>query len=153
MRTSLASAVLLLASACSTPPQAIPFDIRPVAPALTSGTGRATLTAQGDLALDVSVHGPADEISRSDTRGAGQSNFLWHLLEGTCTAWQRNEQGHTVLARWSVDPQRPDASEFHYVIPHGDLDTMSRPHALAAFRNGGGGPLYACGDLPVLSSR
>ncbi len=131
--------------------QPIAFDIRPVPPARTSGTGRATLNSQGDLVLEVSVRGPADEISRP-VADVQTSNLIWHLLEGSCAAWQGNEPGHQVLARWTLPPQRPDAMDFRYVISSADLaaQIMSRPHAVAAFRNGGGGPLYTCGDLPAL---
>jgi hypothetical protein len=47
--------------------------------------------------------------------------------------------------------QQPDAMEFRYDILKGELDEMDRPHALAAFRNGGGGPLYACGDIAAFA--
>jgi len=40
--------------------------------------------------------------------------------------------------------------DFQTVIGKGELGDLSRPHALAAFRNGGSGPLYTCGDLPPL---
>ncbi len=127
--------------------QPIGFEIKPVAPAQTSGTGRAALNGQGDLVLDVSVRGPIDEITKP---GPFPANLIWHLLEGSCAAWQANEAGHAVLARWTIDPQQADALTFRYVIARADLDVMSRPHSVAAFRNGGGGPLYACGDLPPL---
>jgi hypothetical protein len=62
-------------------------------------------------------------------------------------------QGHSVVARWTVVPDKPDAQQFRHVIAKGDLDDMSRPHAIAAFRNAGGGPFYACGDLPPPTHR
>lgn len=128
------------------PGPTISFEIRPIPPWRTTGTGRAALSSRGDLVLQVSVRGPASEISRPGTDPL-QPNFIWHLVEGTCAAWQRNEPGHNVVARWTLEPQQPDAQDFRYVVPQADLDLMTRPHALAAFRNGGGGPLYACGDI------
>ena len=128
------------------PAQRVAFDIEPVPPARTSGSGRASLNAQGDLVLEVSVTGPAEEISRTDAIPA--SNLIWHLLEGSCAAWERNESGHQVIARWIVPPQTLDTIDFRYVVAHADLDSLTHPHAVAAYRNGGGGPLYACGDVP-----
>jgi hypothetical protein len=126
--------------------QTTSFEIRPVAPWRTTGTGRATLSSRGELVLEVSVRGPASEISRPGTDPL-QPNFIWHLVEGTCASWERNDPGHSVIARWTLDPQQPDAQDFRHVVSKGELDPMTRPHALAAFRNGGGGPLYACGDI------
>lgn len=124
----------------------ISFDIKPISPWRTTGTGRATLSSRGDLVLEVSVRGPASEISRPATDPL-QPNFIWHLVEGTCASWERNEPGHSVIARWTLVPQHADAQDFRYVVSKADLDPMTRPHAVAAFRNGGGGPLYACGDV------
>jgi len=131
------------------------FAIRPIPPSETSGTGSAKFNSSGDLALDVSVVGPAAEISRTGP-GGQSSNLIWHLLTGTCAEWSAargaSGPGRDVLARWGFPPQRPDALDFHYVVPRTDLKGYSRttPYAVAAFRNGGGGPLYSCGDLPVL---
>jgi hypothetical protein len=81
------------------------------------------------------------------------------LLTGTCAAWRTSTNPADpvlkVLARWTLNPQQPDAQDFRYVIPRADLEVYrpyspSTPYAVAAFRNGGGGPLYACGDLPPL---
>ena len=143
-RDALTRGLGLVPVDCTEP---IGFDIKPVASAQTSGTGRAGINGNGDLVLDVSVTGPTDEITRP---GPTPANLIWHLLEGTCSAWRASEAGHRVLARWTIDPQQPDAVTFRYTISRADLDVMSRPHAVAAFQNGGGGPLYACGDLPPL---
>jgi hypothetical protein len=125
----------------------VDFAIQAVPPSQTSGTGRASYDAQGDLVLEVSVKGPVTEITKS---GPFPANLIWHLLEGTCAQWTVNEPDHKVIARWTIDPQTPSSLDFRYVVSRGDLDAMSRPHAVAAFQNGGGGPLYACGDLPPL---
>jgi hypothetical protein len=143
-RGALVRGLGLVAADCTQP---IGFEIKPVAPAQTRGTGRAGINGQGDLVLDVAVSGPADEITKP---GPFPANLIWHLLEGSCGAWGANEAGHKVLARWTIDPQRPDAVSFRYTVSRADLDVMSRPHAVAAFQNGGGGPLYSCGDLPPL---
>ena len=81
---------------CGTEHEAVSFDIKPVPPSLTTGTGRARLNGQGDLILEISVRGPSEEISKP---GSQDGNLLWHLLEGDCAAWQRNERGHKVMAR------------------------------------------------------
>jgi len=144
--------IAAIAVACHAQPALRPFDIRPVAPSLTSGSGRAGLDGTGALVLEVSVRGPAAEISRAGTDPL-EPNLIWHVVEGDCAAWREPgvERRYHVLYRWTPVPARADAMEFRTVITAGDLDDLSRPHALAAFRNGGGGPLYACGDLPPLS--
>jgi hypothetical protein len=109
--------------------------------------GSAGVNGDGDLVLDVAVKGPADEITKA---GPSPANLIWHLVEGSCAAWRANEAGHAVLARWTINPQQPDAISFRFTISRADLDVMSRPHAVAAFQNGGGGPLYSCGDPPPL---
>jgi hypothetical protein len=133
------------ARASVSPEQTSAFEIKPVPPWTTAGNGRATLTSDGDLVLDVAVRGA--EISRSSPPSSQRANLIWHLLEGTCAAWTRQEPGHNVIARWTKDPQQVDAQDFRYVIRKSELDSMTRPHALGAFRNGGALPLYACGDI------
>jgi hypothetical protein len=151
--TSLAC-IFLAASAfaCQAQPALRTFDIRAVAPSLTSGSGKVGLDRSGALVLEVSVRGPAAEISRAGTDPL-QPNLIWHVVEGDCAAWREPgvESRHQVLSKWTPIPAHADALEFRTTIAAGDLDDLSRPHALAAFRNGGGGPLYACGDLPSLS--
>jgi len=133
----------------SQPPQALTsFEIKAVPPWHTEGTGRATLTSTGDLVLEISVHGP--EVTRVDP--TPRYNFIWHLLEGTCSAWQRNEPGHKVITRWELPAQKLDSQDFRYQIKKSDLDPMTQPHAVAAVRSGGGGPMYACGDLPAFGA-
>lgn len=106
------------------------------------------MSGSGDLVLAVTLHGPAEEITRTGAEGALQPNLIWHLLEGDCASWERGETTHTVLYRWTVNADRTDTTEFTRVIPKGFANDLVGPHALAAFRNGGGGPLYVCGDLP-----
>jgi hypothetical protein len=153
-RDALAGGLGLVAPDC-TPTG---FEIRPVAPAQTSGTGRASFDSNGDLVLAVSVRGPAAEIGRPPG-DPQRSNLIWHLLTGTCAAWRTStnpaDPALKVLARWTLTPQQPDAQDFRYVIPRADLEVYrpyspSASYAVAAYRNGGGGPLYACGDLPPL---
>lgn len=122
-------------------------DLRPIPPWRTAGTAQVALASNGDLVIGVTFLGPDEEVRRPNT-GAGTANLIWHLIEGSCEAHQRNEPGHNVVARWTVEPQPGDTQQFSRVIPKGDLGDMGRPHVLAAFRNGGGGPLYVCGDIP-----
>ncbi len=140
-----------IAVACQTPPALRAFDIRPVAPSLTSGSGKAGLDISGALVLEVSVRGPAAEISRAGSDPL-QPNLIWHVVEGDCAAWREPgvETRHQVLYRWTPVPAKADAMDFRTVIAASYLGDLSRPHALAAFRNGGGGPQYACGDIPPL---
>nr|HEV8670828.1 hypothetical protein [Candidatus Limnocylindria bacterium] len=143
----------MLVFACDGEPTLVTFDIRPVAPSLLSGSGKAGLQASGAtgaLVLEVSVRGPADEISRAGTDPL-EPNLIWHVVEGDCASWREPGAAsrHQVLYRWSPPPTRADAMDFRAVISRSDLDDLARPHALLAFRNGGG-PLYACGDLPPL---
>lgn len=152
MVTRMLSAVIAVtAIACQPSPAWRGFDIRALPPALTTGSGKAALNGAGDLMLDVSVRGPAEEVSRQGQNPL-EPNFIWHVVEGDCAAWSQPgvESRHKVLYRWTPVPTQPDAMSFQTTIPKSSLDDMSRPHALAAFRNGGGGPLYACGDLPQL---
>lgn len=147
-------AVAGLVVACGAQPALRAFDIRPVAPSLVSGSGKAGLQVSGAgalvLVLEVSVHGPANEISRAGTDPL-QPNLLWHIVDGDCASWREpnNGKGHNVLYKWTPPPTRPDAMDFRIVISGSDLGDLGRPHALAVFRNGGGGPFYACGDLPL----
>lgn len=136
-----------VAGTAAAPAETVSFTIDAVAPWHTSGTGRATLTNAGDLVLEVSVRGP--EVTRSSPQ-PGWLNLIWHLVEGTCAQWEADEKGHNVIDRWTIEPKAPDVQEFRYVVPKAVLDALTRPHAVAAFRNGGGGPLYACGDVPPL---
>lgn len=143
VRYTVLTALDALLDPSSATGRSISFEIKPVPPSQTTGTGRATLTPGGDLVLEVSVHG--SEVMRTDP--SPRPNFIWHLLEGTCAAWQRNEPGNKVIARWELPAQQLDAQEFRYVVTKSELDDMTRPHAVAAFRSGGSGPLYACGDV------
>ncbi len=139
----------MIVAACQSAPRELgSFTIRPIPPSLSVGSGRAAMNGAGDLVLAVTLHGPAAEITRTGADGGLQPNLIWHFLEGDCASWQRGDTTHAVLSRWTVNADRTDASEFTYVIPRALTDDLVRPHALAAFRNGGGGPLYVCGDLP-----
>lgn len=149
MGLRLAVVVAVILGACQSAPRELgSFAIRPVAPSLSAGSGRAAISGSGDLVLAVTLHGPAEEITRTGAEGALQPNLIWHLLEGDCASWERGETTHTVLYRWTVNADRTDTTEFTRVIPKGFANDLVGPHALAAFRNGGGGPLYVCGDLP-----
>ena len=149
---SLARLVLLaalsMAAACRPEPQPLAFttSIDPVPPQTVHGTAHWGLSETGDLVLDVFVRGAADEISRQ--RGSRlEPNLIWHLVQGDCTAWIRSDRGLNVLSRFSPTPASPDSNDFRYTIKKADAGDPTRPRALVAFRNGGGGPLYACADL------
>ncbi len=141
-------AAVALSAACGSEPPALPFTtaIEPVAPQTVRGAARWGLSDGGDLVLDVSVRGAADEVSRQ--RGSRlEPNLIWHLVQGDCAAWIRGDRGLNVLARFSPMPTSSDTNDFRYTIKKADAGDPTRPRALAAFRNGGGGPLYACADL------
>jgi hypothetical protein len=155
-RSLAALAVVLLivvagvALSCTAAPEnraPLAFDIQPAPPWHLSGTGQATINADGDLVLKVSVRGPAAEVTRVAPYGL-PGNILWHLYLGDCAARLRDAPGH-VLFQWYVDPQSSDAYVYMQVIPRGVLDASAAPYAIAAYRNGGGA-LYACGDIPAL---
>jgi len=105
IRLGALAVVAGIAVACQGQPALRAFDIHPVplSLSLTSGTGKAGLNGGGDLVLEVSVRGPADEISRP-ARDSLQPNLIWHLLEGDCAAWrQPGATSHRqVLARWDA---------------------------------------------------
>lgn len=146
-RVSLVAA-LAISSACRSEPAPLPyaFSIEAMPPQSAHGTARWGVSEQGDLVLEVSVRGPVDEISRE--RGSRlEPNLIWLLVQGDCAAWSRQDTGLNVLARFSPGPTSPDTNDFRYVVPKAENGDPTRPRALAAFRNGGGGPLYACGDL------
>lgn len=141
---------LSLSVACQSPPppQLTSFEIRGVPPSLTSGSGRAGLDADGDLVIEVSVRGPAAEISREGRAGSIEPNLIWHLVTGDCATWERpNAPGRNVLYRWSPSPDHADSVTFRSVIKRELLDNADQPDAVAAFRNGRD-PFVACGDLP-----
>jgi len=149
VRLGLAALVVASAIACRSAPRDLgSFTIQAVPPSVTAGTADATINSDGDLVLTVSVRGPAQEISRTGQGGRPEPNLLWHLVDGNCAAWIRGETNHEVRAVWSIDPNRVDLNEFTYVVSKVFVGDLRLPHALAAFRNGGGGPLYTCGDLP-----
>ena len=142
VRASLA--VLWISSACRPEPTPLPFtsSIDAVPPYSTHGTVRWGTSDEGGLVLEVSVRGPVDEISRE--RGSGiEPNLIWHLVQGACAAWIRQDPGLKVLARWTRTPTSRETNDFRYVITRSDAGDPMRPRALAAF----GRPLYACGDL------
>jgi hypothetical protein len=149
MRFGLVVLVVMSAAACRSAPRELgTFTIQAVPPSLTAGTADAAINSDGDLVVTVSVHGPAQEISRAGEGGRLEPNLIWHIVDGTCAAWTRGETGHEVRARWTIAPDRVDLNEFTYVVGKTYLGDLRLPHAIAAFRNGGGGPLYTCGDLP-----
>jgi hypothetical protein len=144
--------ILVISAACQPAPRELgQFTIRPVPPSLSTGTGKAATNGAGDLVISVSVHGPAAEVTRTGRDGQLEPNLIWHLVEGDCASWRASGTAHNVLIRWTSEPRRADADEFEYTISRSFLGELDRPHAIAAFRNGGGGPLYACGDLPPLA--
>jgi hypothetical protein len=149
MRAGPLVLLILSSAACqSTPRELGAFTIRPIPPSLSVGSGKAVINGAGDLVLTVSLRGPAGEITRTARNGQLEPNLIWHLVEGDCAAWSRNDTSHTVLIRWTIQPESADVSEFTYVVPRSFRGDLGQPHALAAFRNGGGGPLYVCGDMP-----
>ena len=125
MRLGLAALVVASAIACRSAPRDLgSFTIQAVPPSVTAGTADATINSDGDLVLTVSVRGPAQEISRTG-QGGRPTGAAPRGSEGKQT---------TKFVRCGASTR--------FV---GDLRL---PDALAAFRNGGGGPLYTCGDLP-----
>ncbi len=149
MRLGLAALVVASAIACRSAPRDLgSFTIQAVPPSLTAGTADATINSDGDMVLTVSVHGPAQEISRTGQGGRLDPNLIWLLVDGDCAAWIRGETNHEVRARWSIVPNLVDLNEFTYVVSKVFVGDLRLPHALVAFRNGGV-LLYACGDLPL----
>jgi hypothetical protein len=149
VRLGLAALIVVGAITCRSGPRDLgSFTIQAVPPSLTAGTADATIDSGGDLVLTVSVRGPAREISRTGQTGRLEPNLLWHIVDGTCAAWSRGESDHEVRAVCTIEPNAVDLNEFTYVVAKSAIGDLRLPHALAAFRNGGGGPLYACGDLP-----
>jgi hypothetical protein len=105
------------------------------------------MNQQGDLVLAVSVQGPPEVLTRVRD-GNLEPNLIWHLVEGDCAAWRVEGNRNQVLARWNTNPHSSNTDTFQYTIRKGDLGDPAHKHALVAFRNGGSGPLYACGNLP-----
>ena len=150
MRRFRVGVALLIAFSCTAAPQnraPLAFDFQPAPPWHLNGAGQATINADGDLVLEVSVRGPTAEVSRAAPPYALPGNIGWNLYLGDCAARLRDAPGH-VLFGWYVDPQSSDSYVYTQVIPRGLLDPPP-PYAVAAYRNGGG-PLYACGDIPAL---
>ncbi len=140
----------LIGISCTAAPQnqsPVAFEIQPASPWHLSGTGHATTNTAGDLVLDVSVRGPTVEVTRAAAPYALPGNIGWSLFLGDCAARVRDAPGH-VLFQWYVDPESSESYVYTKVIPHGFLDPAP-PYAVAAYRNGGG-PLYACGNIPAL---
>jgi hypothetical protein len=128
------------------------FAITPTPGHQTRGTARIEITPNLDVILEVSVQGPVQEISRPN----GGPNVIWHIATGICATWRsaaaqgRNPGNADVLYRFVHPPDRPDAQNFELRIRRDLIDGrgLRTPAVLVAFRNGGGGPLYACGDIP-----
>lgn len=144
--------MLLLGQTAATTAQRV-VPIWPTPGHEVSGQAIVDVTAAGDLVLEITIQGPQHEISRSEHADLGSNliwpNLIWHVVEGTCDAWvgETADRGK-VLYRFIEVPNNPDSLSFRMTVARvwlGQLD--SRRLALAAFRNGGGGPLYACGDL------
>jgi hypothetical protein len=144
---SILIAALIFLGACVGPVRELgTFSIEAVGASQLAGTATARMDQDGDLVLAVSVHGPPELLTRI-REGNLEPNLIWHLVEGDCAAWRSDGNRNEVLARWSTDPQSGDTNNFGYTVGKAHLGDTRRAHALIAFRNGGG-PLYACGNLP-----
>lgn len=144
--------MLLLGQTAATTAQRV-VPIWPTPGHQVSGRATVDVTAAGDLVLEVTIQGPQHEITRSEHADLGSNliwpNLIWHIVEGTCDAWVRETADRgKVLYRFIEVSSSLESLSFRTTVARvwlGQID--SQPLALAAFRNGGGGPLYACGDL------
>jgi len=123
----------------------------PAAGRRLSGSARVLEEPSGELWLQVSVTGPADELARAEGDQT-VPNLLWMMTDITCSAIHQLDTLGTISGdaaprllgfRTSPASAWPDALDFRVAL---QCEWLDRPFALAARRNGGG-PLYACADL------
>lgn len=154
MMRVLAGVALLLVLTTAQPAAAQSSWTVPIRPApgfRSAGQVRVLTSADGGLQISVAVQGPPEEVSR-DEAGRLVTNFIWHIVTGTCEAWMESSGAGTsagqILLRFIEPPTGRDSLAFQRTIPLSELSgAEGQPLALVAFRNGGGGPLYACADL------